>query len=102
MAEAKLAEARSSTNADEIEQWFKQHLAMLIDMPADEIDEDWDFESFGIDSIQAVDLVTALETWLGLGEDAQLDFIFDAPTIRIAAEDVAAAVNGGERVPSAA
>lgn len=81
--------------ANDIEAWFKGHLAALIDMPVEEIGGEMDFESFGIDSMQAVDMVAALQEWLGLADDAPLDFVFDAPSIRLAAEGVAAVLADG-------
>lgn len=83
------AEAGPHPTTDDIEAWFKAHLAALIGMPAADVDGAMDFESFGIDSIQAVDMIAALQEWLGLADDAAFDFIFDAPSIRAAAEGVA-------------
>lgn len=92
------AKAGQHPTTDDIEAWFKGHLAALIDMPVEEIGGEMDFESFGIDSMQAVDMVAALQEWLGLADDASLDFVFDAPSIRLAAEGVAAALaNAPER-----
>lgn len=86
------AAAQPRPTTDEIETWFEAHLAALIDMPAAEVDGDMDFESFGIDSIQAIDMAAALQEWLGLTDDAPLDLIFDAPSIRHAAVEVSALV----------
>lgn len=80
------------TDAAAIESWLRAHVATLIGTTPDQVDSGQDFESFGIDSIQAVDLVDALEDWLGHPEGVPMDVLFDAETLGDAAARVAAAV----------
>ncbi len=82
-------------SAHEIEDWFKQYIATLTNITVDEIGDEADFESFGIDSIQGVDMVTALETWLGLSEDIPLELVFEASSIADAAKQVSEALRDG-------
>lgn len=81
--------------AVEIEAWLKQHIAGLVGLSRDDIGSDADFESFGIDSVQGVDMVVALETWLAMPDDIPMELLFEAPTIADAARGVAAAKRAG-------
>ena len=75
--------------AGEIQTWFQQHIASLLALDPDKVDVTADFDGFGLDSVQGVDMVTALEDWLGLDEDLPIDVIFDADSIAHASESVA-------------
>jgi acyl carrier protein len=77
-------------DAGEIKTWFRQHIARLLSLDPEEVDVEADFDGFGLDSVQGVDMVTALEDWLGLDEDLPIDVIFDAASISDAADSVAA------------
>lgn len=82
-------------SADEIEDWFRQHVAAVAGLPVSDVPGSADFESFGIDSIQGVDMVTALEAWLGLSEDLPLEYVFEASSISEAAQRVSVALRDG-------
>ncbi|CAN5363062.1 hypothetical protein BH10PSE13_BH10PSE13_02620 [soil metagenome] len=82
-------------SADEIEDWFRQHVATLVGLTVAHVPGTADFESFGIDSIQGVDMVTALESWLGLSEDLPLEYVFEASSIAEAAGRVSDALRDG-------
>lgn len=77
------------SGAAEISAWFQRHIAALVAIAPEEVEIDADFDSFGLDSVQGVDMITALEQWLGVEEDLPIDVIFDSASIREAAERVA-------------
>lgn len=89
------AQNSDARSADEIEAWFRQHIATLVGVAPDEVRGTSDFESFGIDSIQGVDMVTALESWLGMSEDLPLEYVFEASSISEASQRVADAIRDG-------
>lgn len=74
----------------EIEAWLKQYIADLIGASPDQIGSDAGFESFGIDSVQSVDMVGDLEAWLNLSEELPIELLFEEPSIADAAKRVAA------------
>lgn len=82
-------------SADAIEHWFRQHVATLAGLSIADVPGTADFDSFGIDSIQGVDMVTALEAWLGLTEDLPLETVFEASSIAEAAALVADTISTG-------
>jgi acyl carrier protein len=86
------AAQRVAPEIHDIENWFKDHIATLTGTMAEYIDVNMDFDSFGIDSIQGVDMITALELWLGVKRDIPLDLIFDAGSIEVAAQQIASFV----------
>ncbi|MES2938567.1 MAG: acyl carrier protein [Pseudomonadota bacterium] len=63
----------------EIADWCVQFVAKLVDMPAERVSVDAEFESFGLDSAATVSLVMELEEWLGRPVDAEV--VFTHPTI---------------------
>lgn len=77
--------------AAEIESWLKQHIAAVVGLSPDAISSDAHFESFGMDSVQGVDMLVALETWLDMPDDIPMDLLFEAPSIAEAARGVAEA-----------
>lgn len=64
----------------QIGQWIKEYLAELLEMEPNEIDEDYEFERFGINSSAAVSLVGDLEEWLGFELSPSLFFEFNTIT----------------------
>ena len=65
--------------AEEISSWFQKYIAKVAAIPADEVDVGADFDSFGLDSVQGVDMITALEDWLGLEDDLPIEIISTPP-----------------------
>jgi acyl carrier protein len=61
----------------QIGQWIKEYLAELLEIEPNEIDEDYEFERFGINSSAAVSLVGDLEEWLGFELSPSLFFEFN-------------------------
>jgi acyl carrier protein len=84
--------ANHRADAAAIEAWLRGHVATLIGTTPDKVDPAGDFESFGIDSIQAVDMVGALEDWLGLPDGLPMEVLFDAETLADAAARVETSV----------
>lgn len=82
-----------------IEEWFKAYVAKLVGVSAEDVDGTADFDSFGIDSMQGVDMVTALEAWLGLSQDLPLEYVFEASSISEAAQRISQALTDGS-IPS--
>jgi len=75
--------------AVDIEKWFQLHIASLTGLPPEEVSGAADFESFGIDSVQGVDMLVALENWLAMPDDIPMELLFEAPSIAEAASRVA-------------
>ena len=70
--------------------WFQKYIANVAAITPDAVDVASDFDSFGLDSVQGVDMITALEDWLGVDDDLPIELIFDAPSIGEAADAIAA------------
>lgn len=77
----------------DIESWLTNRIAQLVNVPGDTISPDMNFESFGIDSARAVDLMFELEEWLGLSDELPLELLFEAASIAEAAQDIQAAIS---------
>jgi acyl carrier protein len=83
-------------SAAEIEYWLLERLQRRIGDGAERVDAHMPFSYYGLDSIDAVELATELEDWLGAPVSASLTF--DYPT----ASAVAAYLAGEpEPVPAA-
>ncbi|MBD2279361.1 acyl carrier protein [Aphanizomenon flos-aquae] len=61
----------------QISQWIKTYLADILEIDADKIDENYEFERFGLNSSAAVSLVGDLEEWLGFELSPSLFFEFN-------------------------
>lgn len=72
-----------------IETWLVGRLATCLDAAIDEIDPDAPFDSYGLDSAEAVGLSGELEDWLQRRVSPTL--LYDYPTIAALAEHL-----GGE------
>jgi acyl carrier protein len=75
--------------AVDVEKWLQQHIAGLFGLSPDTVSTAADFESFGIDSVQGVDMLVALENWLAMPDDIPMELLFEAPSIADAARSVA-------------
>ena len=62
---------------EQISQWIKSYLADLLEVESEKIDENYEFERFGINSSAAVSLVGDLEEWLGFELSPSLFFEFN-------------------------
>jgi acyl carrier protein len=64
----------------QISQWIKAYLADILEVESDKIDENYEFERFGLNSSAAVSLVGDLEEWLGFELSPALFFEFNTIT----------------------
>jgi acyl carrier protein len=62
---------------EQISKWIKSYLADLLEVEPEKIDENYEFERFGINSSAAVSLVGDLEEWLGFELSPSLFFEFN-------------------------
>lgn len=62
---------------EQISQWIKSYLADILEVESEKIDENYEFERFGINSSAAVSLVGDLEEWLGFELSPSLFFEFN-------------------------
>lgn len=63
-----------------IGEWLAGYVGELIARPASEIDHDATFDSFGIDSANAIGITGELQAWLGISIDPEA--AYEYPTIR--------------------
>ncbi len=56
---------QSTETAESIQDWLINQLAARLDLDPDEIDIQASFESFGMESAEALVMLTQLEKWLG-------------------------------------
>ena len=64
---------------DEIKSWLVNYVAKELELEPQAIDPGTKLERYGLDSAAAVDLVGALEAWLGVDLDPTLPY--DYPSI---------------------
>ena len=74
----------------EIKAWLVSYLAELLEIKPKEVDVTIPFDRYGLDSSVAVGLIGDLEEWLGAELDPTL--MYDYPTIKTLAENLAATV----------
>ena len=65
---------------EQISKWIKIYLAEILEVKPEKIDENYEFERFGINSSAAVSLVGDLEEWLGFELSPSLFFEFNTIT----------------------
>jgi acyl carrier protein len=58
-------QTQSAEAAESIQDWLIDQLAVRLDLDPDDIDIDASFESFGMESAEALVMLTQLEQWLG-------------------------------------
>lgn len=78
----------SPRTATEVQDWFVNYLAEILQKPAQEIDTAAPFESFGLDSVTAIGMTGHLEEWLGISIDPMV--VYDYPTIEALSGHLAA------------
>ena len=64
----------------EIDDWLASYVGELLALPSAGIDRDATFESFGIDSANAIGISGELQEWLGVSIDPEIAYQY--PTIR--------------------
>jgi len=78
--------------AAEAEEWITARIAEFVNITVDKVSRDASFESFGIDSGKAIELMTGFEDWLDLPDELPLELLFEAESIAQASENIAAEV----------
>lgn len=73
--------------AAQITDWLIGELSRDLELPAAEIDPSQPFAFYGLDSVHAIRLTTALETWLG--RELSPTLAYEYPTIGILSEHLA-------------
>ena len=81
------ATERPRRSAEEIAAWFAAQMAAELGLSPAEIDTSQPFAYYGLDSVRAIQLMTALETWLGCKTSPTL--AYDYPTIDLLAGHLA-------------
>ncbi len=61
----------------QISTWIKNYLADILEIETEEVDENYEFERFGLNSSAAVSLVGDLEEWLGFELSPSLFFEYN-------------------------
>lgn len=79
---------QSAKTAELIQDWLIDQIAERLDLDPDEIDIQATFESFGMESAEALVLLTQLEQWLGYSVPPVL--VWNYPTIAQLSERLAA------------
>jgi acyl transferase domain-containing protein/acyl-CoA synthetase (AMP-forming)/AMP-acid ligase II/acyl carrier protein len=85
----------SGRSTQEIEAWFVAQLAAELDLSAAEIDITQPFAYYGLDSVRAIQLMSALEAWLGCKTSPTL--AYDYPTIELLAGHLASDTTADDR-----
>lgn len=78
-------------NAERLEDWLITHIANMLNKSVDDIDPDMPFNSMGLDSVYAMDLIVELENLLGM--EIESTIVWDYPTVRLLCEYVATLLN---------
>ena len=98
--------------AEEIADWFVSRLSQELGLSPAEIDTSLSFAHYGLDSVRAIQLTAALETWLQ--RDLSPTVAYEYPTIDLLSKQLAgggpaderpvatADIDGGERAAAAA
>ncbi len=77
----------------EIQAWMITHLEEALELDPGELRADESFDRYGLDSTEAVNLMSSLEDWLGVELEPNLPYEY--PTIDELAEHLAAGGTGG-------
>ncbi|WP_427160473.1 thioester reductase domain-containing protein [Aliinostoc sp. HNIBRCY26] len=87
---------KQSYSAAEIQAWMVAHLAEVLSVDADEIDPSVNLESYGLDSAQAMTMVSQLEKLLGFQPSPLL--LWHYPTIESLSQRLAEELEEGTEV----
>jgi acyl carrier protein len=85
---------QEAESADSIQDWFIDQLAARLDLDPDDIDINASFESFGMESAEALVMLTQLEQWLGHSVPPVL--VWNYPTIAQLSQRLSEPEEGGE------
>lgn len=78
--DAATLERRITPTEDSIRDWLCRHIASALRLQPSQMDADITFDRYGLDSMQAVEITTALGDGLGLS-DLSPTLLYDHPTI---------------------
>ncbi|NET58428.1 MAG: acyl carrier protein [Symploca sp. SIO2E6] len=84
------ATAEIQATAAKIQAWLIPYIAEVLEMEADKVNVTMPFESYGLDSSEAIGLTGDLEEWLGAEIDPNL--LYNYPTIEALANHLASEV----------
>ena len=93
-------EPTAGPDAAEISAWLVARLARELDLPVAEIDPSQPFAFYGLDSVHAVRLSTALEKWLH--RELEPTLAYEYPTIDLLAAHLAGDETTGQKTAGAA
>ncbi len=97
IAVAPIDSSQPNHQQQQIEAWLKDNIARRLGIAPQQLDETEPFASYGLDSVQAVQVTADLEDWLGRKLDPTL--AYDYPTIRTLAQFLVQGNQGPERLP---
>src|SRR5687767_6847650 len=83
---------RENPSAAAIESWISGRIAQFVNIEVEAVSSEKSFESFGIDSARAIDLVVELEECFQLPDELPLDLLFDAASIKEASNSIYQAI----------
>ncbi|MFG1929624.1 beta-ketoacyl synthase N-terminal-like domain-containing protein [Mycobacterium sp. NPDC048908] len=90
--------AHAGRSAEEIQAWFVEQLAADLGLVATEIDITQPFAAYGLDSVRSIQLMKALESWIGRELSPTLAYSY--PTIEILADHLASDARRAEQAPN--
>ena len=76
----------------EIQEWFVQYVASLLECDPESVETGVPFERYGVDSSAVVGMTGDLEEWLGIEIDPTLPY--DYPTIESLSKHLATEIDG--------
>lgn len=79
-------------DSEAIQRWIASTLELALELEPGELDLDEEFDQYGLDSVEAVKLVSGLEDWLGI--EVAPTLAYEYPTIRSLSEYLAEATRG--------
>lgn len=82
--------SKTQWTPEDIEDWLIARIAQILTRPVDDIDPEAPFHSLGMDSINAMNIIVALEDLLEIEIDSTI--AWDYPTVRLLSEHVATLV----------
>ncbi|WP_232004753.1 type I polyketide synthase [Mycobacterium sp. ACS1612] len=88
---------QTGRSAEEIQAWFLEQLAADLDLAPTAIDITEPFAAYGLDSVRSIQLMKALETWIGRELPPTLTYSY--PTIETLADHLASDAQRVEQAP---
>jgi len=82
----------SYITATDVENWIAARLGKYVNITTEAVSRDANFDSFGIDSARAIELMIDLQEWLQVPDELPHELLFEADSIRDAAAQIVVAV----------